>query len=294
MGSLRIDSNDGGHLTIESERTTPLWWQATLVVPDLSASTSVEAGPNRFGPSIGDFFQSLAEDWRGWTEQKSWETNDRALRLAATHDGLGTISLEVELGRTRRPQGWRATATLKLDAGALERVRSASRSGAPAPGRHALVDRLGAAFREAHRRARSRRSVDPRPRARRPRSARDRGGAPSAEGSRARRDGGTTQPTRKPARHTGTGHRRRYPAASGCHLLGPVVAPDRRRQACAAATDPEPWSARRRAPRPRQEAPGDSSPEITCATRRACPRASSSIGRRSSSASIGFTSQTWM
>jgi hypothetical protein len=122
MASFCVASNDGGNLTIESDKSDPLWWQATLRVPDLSAIAKVEAGANRFGPSIADFFRSLAEDWRGWSEPKNWETNDYAIRLAATHDGLGHISLQVELGRAAQPDGWRATATLKLDAGALESI----------------------------------------------------------------------------------------------------------------------------------------------------------------------------
>jgi hypothetical protein len=67
---------------------------------------------------LAALFVSLARDWKGWKGVREWESEESALRLAASHDGLGHINLEIVLRRQRgRPGDWIAATTIVLDAG---------------------------------------------------------------------------------------------------------------------------------------------------------------------------------
>ena len=112
---------------------------------------------------------------------------------------------------------------------------------------------------------------------------------------RARRGAGTTRPRASPRRRRDRERQRPSRAASGCRPTAATERSGRRRGEHDAARYRRDRPRRRRATGRRpQLAPGDSSPETTCATRRALPPAMRSSGLRSSSASIGFESQTGM
>jgi hypothetical protein len=129
MQFLRVASNDGGSLVIEREdKPAPLWWRAKIEAPGLSAAADIDADAAQFGNPIDKYFASLAADWRGWSEAKTWNSLDHTLRFSATHDGLGHVELRVELSRSVYHDAWQASATLKLDAGGLEAIaRDAAR-----------------------------------------------------------------------------------------------------------------------------------------------------------------------
>jgi hypothetical protein len=114
---LRIGWSDVPALELEAAE--PYRWLATLRLDGLLASAAVENGPNLItGATIADLFEDLAEHWRGWSGQKVWENNEHTLRLAATHDGLGHVEIEVHLTRYAHAE-WEASGSIMLDAGDL-------------------------------------------------------------------------------------------------------------------------------------------------------------------------------
>src|SRR5262249_54274306 len=70
-------------------------------------------------PDLADFFDGLAEDWRGWDGVRTWESAEGDLRIEALHE-YGHVHLRVTI-RSQGPgwgdDGWSATADLKLDPG---------------------------------------------------------------------------------------------------------------------------------------------------------------------------------
>lgn len=84
--------------------------------------------PRGFLLGLGEFFASIADDWRGWTGEKTWASVEDELSLRATHDGLGHITIVAELRRTFDPPAreWLARGAIQLDAGALDAVARAA------------------------------------------------------------------------------------------------------------------------------------------------------------------------
>jgi hypothetical protein len=68
---------------------------------------------------LADFFDGLADDWRGWTGVRHWESVEGDLKLEAEHIH-GHVRLRVIV---RRPvadwgnDGWSATGDLRVDPG---------------------------------------------------------------------------------------------------------------------------------------------------------------------------------
>jgi uncharacterized protein DUF6228 len=70
---------------------------------------------------LDSYFAGLAKQWRGWKGDKEWEA--LGLRLAARHDGLGHVTLDVTLEEDYAlADRWRVRASLTVDAGALDRL----------------------------------------------------------------------------------------------------------------------------------------------------------------------------
>ena len=82
-----------------------------LRVPGLDAGLRVSAHYAIGFDDLVKFFRGLASDWRGWQGERSYESLDHDLRLAAAHDGH--VQLAVRL-REVRPDGWSATAVIRL------------------------------------------------------------------------------------------------------------------------------------------------------------------------------------
>ena len=99
------------------------YWRATVTFDGLSATRRF------YEPNMGElpaYFVTLAKAWRGWDGEQAWRSLEGDIRLAAAHDGLGSVGLTVQLRTvTDRvvPPGverWRADGALVLDAGGLD------------------------------------------------------------------------------------------------------------------------------------------------------------------------------
>ncbi|MGV9214597.1 DUF6228 family protein [Micromonospora sp. RB23] len=66
------------------------------------------------------FFQSLADDWRGWEGKRNWCSLDGELQIDAHHDGRGHVAIGVTLRRARQAyadDAWSARTVLMVEAG---------------------------------------------------------------------------------------------------------------------------------------------------------------------------------
>ena len=76
--------------------------------------------------SLVAFFEAMAAEWRGWDGVKEWIDDDdyRTDKIAATHDGLGTVELRIStsprLGWTADEGKWTLELVVPVDPGALE------------------------------------------------------------------------------------------------------------------------------------------------------------------------------
>lgn len=89
---------------------------------------------------LAAFLRSLAEDWRGWTGERTWESLERTLTIGARHEPLGHVVLTFTLREHHVPDPWIAAAPVRIAAGEdlrslaealtdhLERVATAGRS----------------------------------------------------------------------------------------------------------------------------------------------------------------------
>ena len=106
-----------------------------LVLEGLQASSrfwqddayALGTGPYNEGPGISGFLADLAENWRGWTGSKSWGDLEGLIRIEATHDGRGHVSLDFDL-RSSLYDGWRVEATVPVEAGQLDALVRAARA----------------------------------------------------------------------------------------------------------------------------------------------------------------------
>jgi hypothetical protein len=98
--------------------------QTTLVLPGLRAEVVVwlgedeDARPTPDG-GLSEFFVNLAQEWRGWEGVRRWSAYAEGLRLEATMDRLGHVSLHVVLQRSSE---WTIEGDVVLDAGQLAGV----------------------------------------------------------------------------------------------------------------------------------------------------------------------------
>lgn len=91
--------------------------QVTLIVADDDPTSFVE------------FFDSLAEDSGGWSETRGYESLDGTLRIAATHDRVRTVRLEVRLRADARSGfDWSVSHRLSVEPGSLGKLAAAARA----------------------------------------------------------------------------------------------------------------------------------------------------------------------
>jgi Family of unknown function (DUF6228) len=125
-GELLVRSNDGGHLRVWVVRPRDQW-RARIEVGDLEAEAKVYERYSREELHLDRYFADLAAQWRGWEGDKEWEA--LGLRLAARHDGLGHVTLDVTLEEDyATADRWRVRASLAIDAGALDRLAVEARA----------------------------------------------------------------------------------------------------------------------------------------------------------------------
>jgi hypothetical protein len=92
---------------------------ASLVSPHLAAHVRVyDVQPQ----SWAEFFAELAQHWRGWKGAKERESLEHHLRIVATADSLGHISLRVHLRDMLSDANWRAEDVITVEAGQLESI----------------------------------------------------------------------------------------------------------------------------------------------------------------------------
>jgi Family of unknown function (DUF6228) len=78
-------------------------------------------------PNFGDFFSSLAKDWKGWDGERSWATLEGEFELAATSDRLGHIQLRFFLRPAYTGLHWELRGALELEAGQLDSIAQEAR-----------------------------------------------------------------------------------------------------------------------------------------------------------------------
>ena len=93
----------------------------TLMANGFSASVRVE-NTEDYGSPPSKFFSELAENWRGWEGQIKWRSTEAELELIATSDPLGHIWVTANVRPDAHPARWRATASVMVEAGQLERL----------------------------------------------------------------------------------------------------------------------------------------------------------------------------
>jgi len=110
--------HDGLLLHDVKRADTEIWWcSARLTVPGLVAEKERVSG--HYAVTFRDlieFFEQMASDWRGWDGSRAYKSLEHDLRLEATHEG-SHIRLDVTLHQSSQPDGWRVSATLRLEPG---------------------------------------------------------------------------------------------------------------------------------------------------------------------------------
>jgi len=71
---------------------------------------------------LGDYFQEIAKNWRGWPGAKKWETLENELELSATADKTGHVRLEFFLRPAYTGYHWELRGALELEAGQLDSI----------------------------------------------------------------------------------------------------------------------------------------------------------------------------
>ena len=97
---------------------------------DVRAELVTEEQDRARGPGgLVGFFEGLAANWRGWAGSRDWFDSEDHIRLSATHDGKGTISIRVDcrLHDGTSPGSWRLHLTLGVDPGSLDATVEALR-----------------------------------------------------------------------------------------------------------------------------------------------------------------------
>lgn len=88
---------------------------ARLRTDGLDASLRVSSHYATGFDELMRFFQGLATDWRGWPGERTYESLEHELRLAATHDGH--VRIAVQMRQSSLPGGWSASGQFSVDPG---------------------------------------------------------------------------------------------------------------------------------------------------------------------------------
>ena len=93
--------------------------------PGISATVHAYEHGYQWAPA---FFADLADHWRGWAGEKSWESAEAHIRLSATADRLGHVLLRVALRDLNVSADWRVEASLLIEAGQLGELATSARA----------------------------------------------------------------------------------------------------------------------------------------------------------------------
>ena len=107
-------------------RSEPLdYFSFRISQPNLTAQRRVYG---YLSSDLAQFFADMARQWDGWQGELVWTSLESELTLRCSHDGLGHISIRVDLRSGSYLDDWQLLATVKADAGQLEEVADATRS----------------------------------------------------------------------------------------------------------------------------------------------------------------------
>jgi len=67
-------------------------------------------------------FKDMARDWRGWPDAREWKSLESDFSLSCTTDGLGHVSVRLQLYSDCSRTGWAAGVDLVLEAGQLDNL----------------------------------------------------------------------------------------------------------------------------------------------------------------------------
>lgn len=96
-----------------------------IMAPGFTADGIVELDSWSTGfPSFAGYFWELAESWRGWSGERSWNDDGGTFSLVATHDGKGlvTVSATARSGPHRSLVEWTVTIAIPIEPGSMEEV----------------------------------------------------------------------------------------------------------------------------------------------------------------------------
>ena len=77
--------------------------------------------------SLVDYFADLSREWRGWSGSKEWSDDGPSVSMAATHDGVGHVTLAVTAESASGWHGegsWTVTIRVPVEPGALTATAS--------------------------------------------------------------------------------------------------------------------------------------------------------------------------
>jgi hypothetical protein len=99
------------------------WLESYFVeisMPGVSANVSVDDAP--YAQPITQFFAELASSWRGWKGERIWRSLEGEYNLVASCDSSGHIILSANLGSRQIAPCWKATVSIMIEAGQLDRI----------------------------------------------------------------------------------------------------------------------------------------------------------------------------
>lgn len=91
-------------------------------------NTKVESPVYAYSPhaSFADLFRRMAESWMGWDGAKTYESLEGEFSLTCTHDGVGRVTIVVEI-HTDHPAGaWCVRGQLVVEPGQLAELADAA------------------------------------------------------------------------------------------------------------------------------------------------------------------------
>jgi hypothetical protein len=92
---------------------------ASIKKYEIQAETRVSSF---MAPSLGVYFQDLANSWRGWKGEKKWATFEGEFEFTASCDSLGHVRLGVYLRSPHTGFHSELRTTLELEAGQLDSI----------------------------------------------------------------------------------------------------------------------------------------------------------------------------
>ena len=71
---------------------------------------------------IATLFDACARDWKGWSDQRFWESIEGDLRIDVSSSWTGRITIEVCIRDTGGTENWLVRVPVFTEAGALDRI----------------------------------------------------------------------------------------------------------------------------------------------------------------------------